>query len=358
MADGIEGLKAKRKAAEEELRKQRSTAEDIKINFGKDIKRMFKGFSENLYGNNWFVLSTNEGGKASAICGVLNEVPKLNFKTTLKAGPVTALMDMMRDYTGRGGIAGAIGSATGTNMNIQLAGNYSVRYPISKGFQPDGFKLEFTAWREPSMIFDPVCCPSNCASIISYLKNYATVATSSNMSQLINGMIQSADAGLSTIGPIMDSALDSVKAKIQDGAEKAAKDAIRKNVPGANYLMDDNSDQTATQDKGFFDTLWDPIKKTGEFITDFADQMLVRRWSDKQRITYGKEKFNQSLHRLDILRAGVLDTYLIVAIKDWSWQLDQNALGEKMKVTINCAIDQRMNQNRLRLYSERDMFKY
>ena len=357
MADGIEGLEAQREAAEEELRKQRNTAEDIKIDFGKDIKSMFNGFSENFYGNNWFVLSTNEGGKASAICGVLNEVPRLNFKTTLKAGPITALMDKMRDYTGRGGVAGAVGSSTGTNMNIQLAGNYSVRYPMDKGFQPDGFKLEFTAWKEPSKIFDPVCCPSNYASIISYLKNYATVVTSSKMSQMIERMIQSADVGLSTIGPIMETAFETTKAKIQDSAEKIAKEAIRKNVPGAEYLMDNtNSDQTATQDKGFFDTLWDPLKKTGEFITDFADQMLVRRWSDKQRITYGKEKFNQSLHRLDILRAGVLDTYLIVAIKDWSWQLDQNALGEKMKVTINCSIDQRMNQNRLRLYSERPMF--
>lgn len=356
MADGIEGLEAQREAAEEELRKQKNTAEEIKIDFGKDIKAMFNGFSENFYGNNWFVLSTNEGGKASAICGVLNEIPKISFKTTLKAGPITALMDKMRDYTGRGGVAGAVGSATGTNMNIQLAGNYSVRYPMDKAFQPDGFKLEFTAWREPSRIFDPVCCPSNCASIISYLKNYATVATSSNMSQLIKSMMDSADVGLSTIGPIMESAFDTVKAKIQDGAEKVAKDAIRKNVPGAGYLMDEDSDKTTTQDKGFFENLWDPIKKTGEFITDFADQLLVRRWSDKQRITYGKEKFNQSLHRLDILRAGVLDTYLIVAIKDWSWQLDQNALGEKMKVTINCAIDQRMNQNRLRLYSERPMF--
>lgn len=356
MADGIEGLEAQREAAEEELRKKRNTAEDIKIDFGNDIKSMFNGFSENFYGNNWFVLSTNEGGKASAICGVLSEIPKLNFKTTLKTGPVTALMDQMRAYTGRGGAAGAIGSATGTNMNLQLAGNYSVRYPMDKGFQPDGFKLEFTAWRDPSRIFEQVCCPSNYASIISYLKNYATVATSSNMSQLIEGMIKSADVGISSIGPVMESAFDSVKAKIQDGTEKFAKDTIRKNVPGAKLLMDEDSDKTETQDKGFFETLWDPMKKTGEFIIDFADEVLVRRWSDKQRITYGKEKFNQSLHRLDILRAGILDTYLIVAIKDWSCQLDQSALGEKMKVTINCSIDQRMNQNRLRLYSERAMF--
>jgi hypothetical protein len=120
--------------------------------------------------------------------------------------------------------------------------------------------------------------------------------------------------------------------------------------------MDDDKKEESPSISEELANNWEAIKNFGNGIVDFADQLLVRRWSDKQRITYGKEKFNQSLHRLDILRAGVLDTYLIVAIKDWSWQLDQNALGEKMKVTINCSIDQRMNQNRLRLYSERPMF--
>lgn len=357
MAEEIDELEAKREA-EEELFKKARTPEDIEINFGEDIKGMFNGFSENFYGNNWFVLSTNEGGKASGICGVLNEIPKLNFKTSLEPGPITALMDKVRDYTGRGGAAGAIGSATGTNMNIQLAGNYSVRFPMDKAFQPDGFRLEFTAWREPSRIFDRVCCPSNTEAIISYLKNYATVVTASNTDQFIKSMLESAETGLSAIGPIIDSASESAKAKIMDGIKKNVKDAIKENVPGAGYIIKDSEDQTKSQDKGFFENNWEALKNFGNGVADFADKLLVRRWSDKQRITYGKEKFNESLHRLDILRAGVLDTYLIVAIKDWSWQLDQNALGEKMKVTINCAIDQRMNQNRLRLYSERDMFKY
>jgi hypothetical protein len=276
----------------------------------------------------------------------------------LEAGPVTALMDKLRDYTGRGGAAGAIGSATGTNMNIQLAGNYSVRYPMDKSFQPDGIKLEFTAWREPSRVFDPVCCPSNAATVISYLKKYATVVTSSDMDQFINRTVKSADTGLSAVGPIIDSAFESAKAKFADRAKNIAKDFIQENVPGSKYFMKDSSDQTQTQDKGFFEQNWENIKNSGEFLIDFADELLVRRWSDKQRITYGQEKFNQSLHRLDILRAGILDTYLIVAIKDWTWQLDQSALGERMKVSINCMIDQRMSQNRLRLYSDRDIFKY
>ena len=352
MADGIEGLEAQREAAEEELRKQRNTAEDIKINFGKDIKSMFNGFSENFYGNNWFVLSTNEGGKASAICGVLNEVPKMKFNTKLEAGPITALMDKMKEYTGRGGVAGAIGSATGTNVNIQLAGNYSVRYPIMTGFQEEGIKLEFTVWKNPDKIFDPVCCPSGIKPVISYLKNYATVVTSSSTTQLIENLTKSAEVGLGAIGPIVDSAVDHAKQTIMDGA----KDLMKQNIPGAKLLMDDDKKEEAKTIGEQLSDNWDAIKNFGNGIVDFADQLLVRRWSDKQRITYGKEKFNQSLHRLDILRAGVLDTYLIVAIKDWSWQLDQNALGEKMKVTINCVIDQRMNQNRLRLYSERPMF--
>jgi hypothetical protein len=86
-----------------------------------------------------------------------------------------------------------------------------------------------------------------------------------------------------------------------------------------------------------------------------ADTLLVRNWSDKQRITMGRTKFNESLHRLDILRAGILDTYFIVSIQDWSCELQQDSLGEKMKVSIKCTLDQRIPQSRLHLHNVKEI---
>ena len=347
MAESIENENQLDREYEEAIRK-RNAGSDVNLKFGKNILNMFNGFSENFYGNNWFVLSTNEGGNLSAICGVLDEIPNLEFKTTLTNGPVTKLIDKLKVFTGRGGVAGTVSSATGANINVQIAGNYSVRLPMSKEFQPNGFKLNFTAWRDPRQVFDPVCLPSDMKTVVSYLKNYATVMTTDKVDELVKRFSEQAEAGILSLTPILGKAVDSAKTTILDG--------IKKNVPGSNLFLGTGEENTSGGSESSVDSVFKTFNEIGNGLADFADNLLVRRWNDKQRITYGKEKFNESLHRLDIMRSGVLDTYLIVGIKNWNYQLDQSALGERMKVTLECAIDQRMSQDRLRLYSDRAMF--
>lgn len=320
------------------------------IRFSKVQKNMFDGFSENFYGNNWFVLSNNENGSASAICGVLKEVPKLSFSTDLVNGPATKLIDKLKEYTGRGSIGNTIGSAAGANLNPQVAGNFSMRFPMKCSFQKDGIKLEFTAWKKPTAVFDSVCPPSSMEEVIKYLTRFATVETQESMSGVIEQIVKQGAAGVSSLGPILGSAVDSVKATIQDQAKK--------NIPGYSFLSPDSSAKEKKQDSGESDvSAFQAINAMADSFADFVDNTLVRHWSDKQRITHGRTKFNETLHRLDILRAGILDTYLIVAITDWEYQIDQSALGERMTVSINCMIDQRMSRDRLKLYGKRAMFR-
>lgn len=311
------------------------------VKFSQTQKNMFDGFHEDLYGNNWFVLTTNDlgeeglgdkkNGRSSSICGVLEKIPSLGFKTTLESGPVGTVQKLYSQYLGRGGWVGAIGSATGSNLNKQLGGNYSIRYPISRSFQEEGITLEFECWKNPAEIYDPVCLPSDMKSVISYLTRFATVQTSEQLDVLVEGAAQEVLSGALGI-PIL----------IGQAALSAVTGDSKKEV-------DENGNPIK---KG----AGDYVKSAVETVAKFTDDLVVRKWNDKQRITRGREKFNECLHRLDIMRAGVLDTYLIVAIKNWSYQFDQNALGLMMKVTINCMIDQRMNKNRLKLYSERPMF--
>lgn len=311
------------------------------VKFSQTQKDMFDGFHEDLYGNNWFVLTTNDlgeeglgdkkNGRSSSICGVLDKIPSLGFKTTLESGPVSSIQKIYSQYLGRGGMVGAIGSATGSNLNRQLGGNYSIRYPISRAFQEEGITLEFECWKNPADIYDPICLPSDMKSVISYLTRFATVQTSEQLDVLVEDAAKEVLSGALGI-PIL---LGQAAVSAMTGSSKDE--------------VDENGNQIKRE-------LGDHVKSGIESVANFADDLLVRKWNDKQRITRGREKFNECLHRLDIMRAGVLDTYLIVAIKDWSYQLDQNALGLMMKVTINCMIDQRMNKNRLKLYSERPMF--
>jgi hypothetical protein len=337
----------------EEARKSLESGDELsrEIKFSSTQKNMFTGFSENFYGNNWFVPSNNEGGKTSAICGVLEKIPKLSFKTELVDGPATKMIDKLKSLTQRGSIANTIGSATGANVNPQISGDASVRLPMKSSFQSEGFKLEFTCWKKPEAIFDPVCLPSDMQSVIKYLTNFATVETNGKLSDIINKFVEQGKSGLNSIGPIIGNAVSNVKATINDAAKK--------NVPGYSFMAGNESskkpedgEQTSNEDGNWIDAM----AAMGTGLAEFVDSTLVRRWSDKQRITHGKTKFNETLHRLDIMRAGVLDTYLIVAINDWEYQIDQSALGERMKVSISCMIDQRMSRDRLRLYSDRSMF--
>ena len=340
----------KQNLSEEALKQlQRGDTESSEIHFSNSQKNMFKGFSENLYGNNWFVLSNNEGGNVSAICGVLDKIPSLSFKTELVNGPATKLIDKMRDLTGRGGILGSVGAATGSNMNPQISGNFTVRLPMSTAFQSEGFKLEFSCWKNPRDIFDDVCLPSDMISVISYLTNFATVETNGNIQDAIQKLVEQGSAGVLSISPIVGKAVEGVKATITDAAKK--------NIPGYSFLGLDNTTSANTSDKQNPDeNFFDALSAMGTGLAEFVDKTFVRTWNDKQRITYGKTKFNETLHRLDVMRAGVLDTYLIVGIKSWDYTIDQSTLGQKMKVSIDCMIDQRMSKGRLKLYNEREMF--
>ena len=107
---------------------------------------MFNGFSENLYGNNWFVLTTNDGGESTSICGILDKIPTLSFRTETADGPQKSLTDLLQNtFTGRGSIANALGGAVGANLNVQLSGNYTKKVYTAKDFQSEGFDLTFDA---------------------------------------------------------------------------------------------------------------------------------------------------------------------------------------------------------------------
>lgn len=301
-------------------------------------KDPYKGFSENLYGNNWFVLSTNEGlsnfhgdsespnPKYTSICGVLDEVPKLSFSTEISDGPQkTATEFLVKTFSisndGGGSILGAVGAATGANLSKQVAGGYTAKMTANKEMKGE-FDLSFTAWKRPTDIFDPQCTPSDQGEVINYLTQYATVDATGTMVSMLDQNIDQAMAGLASVVPI---------------AKQAVEDAGK-----VMFGKDDG------QSMGFLGT----IDKACNALAAGGDQLLARGWSDRQRISLGKLKFNESLHRLDILRAGVLDSYLIVAITNWSYKLEQDAMGEKMTVKITCKVDQRMSYNRLVLYSE------
>ena len=327
--------------AEKEEKHEEGTAEAViksqeasdtlarRVNFSNEIDRLFKGFSENLYGNNWFVLSNNENGKATAIAGVLENIPTLNFSTTLEPGPAVKAVDLVKKYTGRGSILATVGAATGANLNPQISGNFTKAIPISKEFQGKGIEVKFSVWKNPRAIFDDVCPPSNIMEVISYLTKFAAVDTKEDANELIDGFIDQVSAGITTLADIPGKAIESGKKMINSRKEGRKDEDI-----GAG----------------------EHLKILGEGIATTIDNTFVRGWNDKQRITHGKTKFNECLHRLDILRAGVLDTYLIVAIENWSYKIDQSSLGEKMEVSITFKIDQRMSQNRLKLYCERPMF--
>lgn len=298
------------------------------IEFTKEQKKMFNGFSENLYGNNWFVLSTvDEGSKRPhMICGVLEEIPKLSFETELVAGPQKAVIDVLKNtfsITGRDSLINSVGNALGANLNKQLAGNYTKRVYQDKSFQKDGFDLKFSVWKHPEEIFDGVCLPSNQKEIISYLANYATVETAASLVDVIDHTVDQAMTGIGSLYPV-------------------AKEAIEN---GRQVIMGEGDDEHRA------DGLLESLSTFGETIAKTADTLLIRGWSDNQRMTYGKTKFNESLHRLDILRAGVLDTYFIVAVNSWSYELDQDTLGEKMTVNLKLKLDQRIPADRLLIYS-------
>ena len=300
------------------------------IKYSDSQKRMFNGFSTNLYGNNWFVLSTNEGGKTSAICGILEELPELEFSTTVADGPQETLTKKITDtfgVTDRSSLASTIGSAIGANLNKQLGGNYTKRVYTSKEFQSNGFELRFTAWKRPDELFDSICLPSSQKEVVNYLSKFATVHTMTSFVDLIDGNVEQAIAGLGSVAPIITQAKDEA-GKIMFGS-------------GSNKDI-------GPEAGGLIDTIGTFLDATATF----ADEVLVRGWNDRQRITNGAEKFNESLHRLDVLRNGVLDSYLIVAVENWNYQLDQKTLGEKMEFSIKCKIDQRMNSGRLKLYNE------
>ena len=300
------------------------------IAFTASQNAMFNGFSENLYGNNWFVLTTNDGGKSTSICGILDKIPTLSFRTETAEGPQKSLTDLLQNtFTGRGSIANALGGAVGANLNVQLSGNYTKKVYTAKDFQSDGFELTFDAWKRPLELFDPSCPPSSQKAVIDYLTKYATVETVDKFTNLIDRSVDQAMTGLGSIVPIGKKALEDGGRIMFGGSEKEK------------------------EESSFLDT----IEDFANAVTTVADEVLVRGWNDKQRMTYGRTKFNEPLHRLDVLRAGVLDTYFIVGVENWSYELDQNTLGEKMNFTIKCKIDQRMNSSRLHLYSDRKIFK-
>ena len=320
----------KPKGKEEE--KKEEEVPQIELSFDANQRNMLQGFSEDLYGNNWFVLTSNDGEgltrtESKSICGILTEVPTLSFSTTVANGPQAVVTDLIQGLLlNREGIAGAAGAAVGANISPQLGGGYTKTMVAGKGFQEDGFDLEFIAWKNPKEIFDPMCAPSNQQEVLEYLADFATVETNNSVSGLLDQAVDQAMAGLGSVVPILMEAAD--------GATKA--------VHGGS-----TNDKEADTDTGFLDK----IEEFATKATSFADTMLVRRWSDKQRITFGRTKFNESLHRLDILRAGILDTYLIVAIESWSCELMQDSLGQKMKVSIKCKPDQRMERKRLHLFN-------
>ena len=303
-----------------------------KISFSNSQKRMFQGFSEDLYGNNWFVLTTNDGtdGRGNqnsrSICGILESVPELTFKTEIVEGPQKVVTDLAKSLLlNRDTVPGAIGAALGANINPQLGGGYTKTMAIGKSFQEEGFELKFTAWKAPKELFDPDYAPSSQQEVVSYLTDYATVETGDSVSGMLSKGVGQMMAGLGSVVPVARETIDEAGKMIHGGTSKEDK------VNTSGFL---NSVET------FVDT-----------ISTVADELLVRNWSDKQRITMGRTKFNESLHRLDILRAGIIDTYFVVAIDSWSCELDQSSLGEKMAVTIQCKLDQRINQSRLHLHN-------
>ena len=290
---------------------------------------MFNGFSTNLYGNNWFVLSTNEGGKTSAICGILEELPELEFSTKVVDGPQTTLTSLITStfgITGRESLAASVGAAIGANLNKQLGGNYTKRVYESKEFQGEGFDLKFTAWKNPRALFDEICLPSDQKSVVSYLSKFATVHTTDSLHGLLDGNVDQAITGIGSMAPIL------LEAKDEAGK----------------IMFGNNAEVEKVEETG----LLDKLSIFADAVAEAADTILVRGWNDRQRITNGAEKFNESLHRLDVLRNGVLDTYFIVAVENWSYTVDQDSLGEKMEVSIKCKIDQRINSSRLKLYDE------
>lgn len=312
--------------------KEKDTAEPKvpDIEFTRDQQKLFNGFSENLYGNNWFVLSTvdEKTKKPKMICGILEDIPKLSFSTKVVDGPQKTITDILKNtfsVTGRDSLTNAVGNALGANLNKQLAGNYTKKIYESKSFQEDGFDLEFTAWKRPREIFDGDCLPSSQKEIISYLGMYGTVETANSFVELLDHNVEQAMTGIGSLYPIGKEAIENGKA-----------------------VFNGKSDETQSS----VDKLVEGISDFGEAIAKTADTLLIRGWSDNQRMTYGKTKFNEALHRLDIMRAGVLNTYFIVAIEKWKYELDQDSLGEKMKVSINCKLDQRIPSKRLVLYSD------
>lgn len=300
---------------------------------------LYRGFSENLYGNNWFILSTNEGSAAgranddnlnpkyTSICGILDDIPTLDFSTSISEGPQqTATNFLVKTFSigsdGNGGVLGAVGAATGANLNKQLAGGYTAQMARSEEMSGE-FKLSFKVWKRPTDLFDNTCPPSNQSEVIKYLTDYATVDATNTFLNMVNSNVDQAIAGIGSVLPIAKNAVEQA-GKVLFGDDKSGKDL------------------------GFLET----IETAVDAVVAGGDQLLARGWSDRQRIALGKLKFNESLHRLDILRAGILDSYLIVAITDWSYKLDQDSMGEKMEVQITCKVDQRMRSERLKLYSE------
>ena len=348
-----------------------SEPEDVEVEYDSRQRDMFNGFSEDLYGNNWFILTTNEAGpggtkgKARSICGILEEVPDLNFSTQVVNGPQQFMVEAMQSFLGRRGdssnilstLSGKFGfyakmaNSMGANMNVQLDGNYTKRISNTKDFQKDGFKLKFKTWKYPEHLFDPSCIPSSQKEVIDYLSKYATVYTRPSIFGTIDHVVDQSVAVVGSIAP--------VGKKILGGAVGGAMDAVGAGIGSMMGSEAKSFYDWATESqfgKGFLKEKQAPkspeelIKSLGEGI----DDSLVRSWNDKQRITHGQEKFNESLHRLDILRAGILDTYLIVGVSDWSYTLEQDTLGETMDVSIDVKIDQRMSRDRLKLYGERE----
>jgi len=306
------------------------------VNLSKTQLSMYKGFSEDLYGNNWFVLTTNEGGASTSICGVLDSVPELSFSTKLSDGPQKTLTDVAQKFlTERDTPIAAVGAAVGANFNVQLAGDFTKKIATGMSFQERGFDLSFDVWKRPEEIFDRSCLPSSMKDVISYLTKYATVKTEADLSALSSTVVNQALAGIGSLIPI-------AKDVIFSGAES---------LYGKDWKSG-SADFSQVTSGGFFEA----AEKFIDVVATEADQTFVRGWSDKQRITIGRDKFNESLHRLDVLRAGVLDSYVIVGIESWDYKIDQSSLGECMKVNLKCKLDQRMTRDRLRLYSDTGRF--
>jgi len=360
----------------EEVREDEAVAfqapEDVVVEYSARQRDMFNGFSEDLYGNNWFILTTNEAGpqgttgKARSICGILEEVPDLSFNTDVVDGPQKFMVDAMQSFlgrrssgnsnllsavTGKFGFYSKLANSMGANLNVQLAGNYTKRISNTKDFQKDGFKLKFKTWKYPEQLFDPSCIPSSQKEVIDYLSKYATVYTRPSIFGTLDKAVDQTMAAFGTLAP--------VGKKLLFGAVGGAVDAIGTGI-GATFGTEAKAyyDWAAREQLGREFTANNQAPKSPEELIkamgDTVDSVLVRSWNDKQRITHGQEKFNESLHRLDILRAGILDTYLIVGVSNWSYTLEQETLGESMEVTIDVKLDQRMSRDRLKLYGERE----